>query len=163
MIRFLLAAAVAVSLAFSAPAAFAHNGKIHLGDLDLSGLFARATLPNAPVGGGFLTITNNGAATDCLLSVTSPAAGTAQIHTMQMDGDIMRMRQVEDGLEIPAGQTVTLSPGGLHIMFMALKQPFVEGETIPVTLTFEKAGSVDVQLLVQDAAAATAAIPMTMH
>ena len=151
MIR-LLRAAFAAALLLATPA-FAHNGVTHLGDINISLLFSRATLPNAPVGGGFLTIENTGAEADRLVSVTSTVAGDTQIHEMAMDGDVMKMRQLKDGLEIPAGETVVLAPGGFHIMFMGLKQAFVEGETVAVTLTFEKAGSVEVLLPVEAAAA----------
>lgn len=130
-----------------------------MGTLELSGGFARATLPNAPVGGAFVTITNKGATDDRLVSVSSPAAGVGQIHEMSMQGDIMKMRPLADGIVIPAGATVTLAPAGLHIMFMGLKQPFVEGQTIKVTLTFEVAGSVDLDLPVLGTAA-DAAMPM---
>ena len=67
---------------------------------------------------------------------------------MKMDGNVMRMRELEKGLEIPPGATVTLKPGGLHIMFMGLKAPFAKDAKVPVTLVFEKAGSIDVELLV---------------
>jgi copper(I)-binding protein len=72
---------------------------------------------------------------------------------MAMQGDVMKMRHLADGLEIPAGETVVLAPGGFHIMFMGLKQAFVEGKTVAVTLTFEKAGSVEVLLPVEATAA----------
>ncbi|WDR06796.1 copper chaperone PCu(A)C [Devosia rhodophyticola] len=157
MIRTLFAAAFAVTLVFApaafAPAAFAHDGKAHFGDLDLSGMFARATLPNAPVGGGFLTITNHGSDADTLVSATSTAAKSVQVHEMKMEGDVMKMRHLGDGLPIPAGETVSLTPSGLHLMFMGLEQPFVEGATVPVTLTFANAGSVEVALPVLSVAA----------
>jgi len=124
---------------------------VKLGDLEISGPFARATLPNQPVGGGYVTITNKGSTADRLVSATSPAAGMVQIHEMAMEGDVMKMRELPDGLEIPAGQSVTLSPGGLHLMFMKLNGPFKQGSTIPVTLNFEKAGSVEVELPVMPA------------
>ena len=158
MIR-LLRAALAAAILVVTPA-FAHNGVIHHGDLNISLPFTRATLPNAPVGGGFLTIENTGAEADRLISATSDVAGETQIHEMAMQGDVMKMRQLTEGLEIPAGETVVLAPGGFHIMFIGLKQAFVEGETVAVTLTFEKAGSVDVLLPVQDAAADA---PADMH
>ena len=158
MIR-LLRAALAAAILVVTPA-FAHNGIIHHGDLNISLPFTRATLPNAPVGGGFLTIENTGAEADRLISATSDVAGETQIHEMAMQGDVMKMRQLTEGLEIPAGETVVLAPGGFHIMFIGLKQAFVEGETVAVTLTFEKAGSVDVLLPVQDAAADA---PADMH
>lgn len=136
---------------------------VTLGDLEISNGFSRATLPNAPVGGGYITITNKGAEADRLVSAASPAAGVVQIHQMKMDGDVMKMNELPDGVEIPAGATVVLEPGGLHIMFMKLNAPFVEGTKIPVTLTFEKAGSVDVELSVGSPAAKGAAEDHSMH
>ncbi len=114
-----------------------------VGDIVLEGAFTRAMLPNQPVGGGFVTIRNEGGA-DRLVSAASPAAGTVEIHEMAMEGEVMRMRKLENGIDLPAGETVELKPGGLHLMFMQVKTPFKEGDSIPVTLTFEKAGSVDV-------------------
>ncbi|SEP69287.1 hypothetical protein SAMN05428969_0489 [Devosia sp. YR412] len=151
MIR-LLRTALAAAILIVTPA-FAHNGVIHLGPLNISGSFTRATLPNAPVGGGFLTIENTGTEADRLVSATSSAAKETQIHEMAMEGDVMKMRALADGLEIPAGETVTLAPGGFHLMFMGLNQAFVEGEKVTVTLTFEKAGTVDVELPVMTSAA----------
>jgi copper(I)-binding protein len=148
----ILSGALALFLLASPVAVLAHDGVDHAaitaGDLEISGAFTRATLPNAPVGAGYLTITNKGAADDRLVSATSTVAGTTQIHEMKMEGDVMKMNELRDGVVIPAGGSVTLEPGGLHIMFMQLKQPFAEGSTIPVTLTFEKAGSVEVELAV---------------
>ncbi|MDB5615597.1 MAG: copper chaperone PCu(A)C [Devosia sp.] len=147
-----LRTAFAAALLFVTPA-FAHNGVVHLGPLNISGPFTRATLPNAPVGGGFMTIENTGTEADRLVSVTSTVAKDTQIHEMAMQGDVMKMRELPEGLEIPAGETVALSPGGFHLMFMGLTQPFVEGQTVTVTLTFEKAGTVDVVLPVMTPAA----------
>jgi len=127
--------------------------EVSVGDLRITSGFTRATLPNAPVGGGYVTITNNGAAADRLVAAASPVAGVSQIHEMKMEGDLMKMNELPDGVEIPAGATVTLKPGGLHIMFMQLKEPLVEGTKIPLTLTFEKAGSVEVELSVESPAA----------
>ncbi|MHB1109256.1 MAG: copper chaperone PCu(A)C [Devosia sp.] len=126
---------------------------VTVGTLSLSGAFTRATLPNAPVGGGFLTITNTGGEADRLVGAASPVAQKVQLHEMTMAGDVMKMGELENGVEIPAGQTVALAPGGLHIMFMGLKAPFVEGGTVPVTLTFEKAGPVEIELVVGAVAA----------
>ena len=148
----LLRTALAAAILVVTPA-FAHNGVVHLGPINISLPFTRATLPNAPVAGGFLTIENTGTEPDRLVSATSDIAGETQIHEMAMQGDVMKMRQLADGLEIPAGETVVLAPGGFHIMFMGLKQALVEGETITVTLTFEKAGTVDVVLPIEAAAA----------
>lgn len=115
----------------------------------LQGGFTRATLPNAKVGGGYLTITNASTQDDRLVAVSTPATPRAEIHEMQMDGDVMRMRPLPDGVPVPAGSIVELRPGGLHLMFMELPVPFVQGETIPVTLTFEKAGEVQTTLTVE--------------
>lgn len=162
MIRAVLRAAFAASVLFAVPA-FAHDGVVHLGDINISAPFSRATLPNAPVGGGFMTIENTGAEAERLVSVTANVSGAVQIHEMAMQGDVMKMRQLADGVEIPAGETVTLAPGGIHIMFMGLTQAFVEGESVPVTLTFEKAGSVDVELPVLGTAADAAPDAHTTH
>ncbi len=126
---------------------------IKLGDLDITGAFARATLPGAPVGGGFLSITNNGDTDDRLIAASSDAAGDLQLHNMRMDGDVMKMYQMTDGIPVPAHETVELSPGGLHIMFMKLNGPLVEDSVVDVELTFEKAGTVTVPFAVKSIAA----------
>jgi len=144
MTRFLLALSVLI-LAWSG-AALAHSYK--LGSLEIGHPWARATPPTAPTGGGFLTITNKGTAADRLVSASSPAAASVQVHEMKMEGNVMRMREVEGGLAIPPGATVALAPGGLHLMMMGLKEPLKQGDRVPVTLVFEKAGSIDVELAV---------------
>ena len=121
----------------------------NLGALQISQPWARATPPSAPAGGGFLKITNTGTSPDRLISATSPAADIVQVHEMKMDGSVMRMREVEKGLELPAGGSVTLAPGGYHLMMMGLKGPLKQGSTVPVTLVFEKAGTIDVELAVE--------------
>lgn len=128
---------------------------VEVGDITISGAFTRATLPNAPVAGGFLTLTNKGSEDDVLVSASSDVAQETQIHEMAMDGNVMKMRQLPDGLTLPAGESVALKPGGFHIMFMGLKGPLVEGESVEVTLNFAKAGPVAISLIV-GAAAATA-------
>lgn len=146
MSKRILLAAFAAALAF-APAAFAHEVKI--GPLTLTDLWTRATPPNAPSGGGYLTITNSGDGADRLIAVSTPEAGKSEIHEMKVNDGVMTMRPVEGGVEIPAGGSVALAPGGFHLMFMALKAPFVAGEKLPVTLTFEKAGTIDTFLHVE--------------
>lgn len=125
---------------------------IVVGDLHIVEPWARAMLPGQPAGGGFLTIENQGAG-DRLVSVASPVAGKVEIHTMKVVDDVMVMRPLEGGLEIPAGDTVALEPGGLHLMFMRVEEPFAEGGEVPVTLTFEEAGAVKVSLPVRAAGA----------
>jgi len=129
-----------------ATSAFAQDYK--LGTLQISQPWARATPASAPAGGGFLKITNTGTAPDRLVSASSPAAELVQVHEMKMDGAVMRMREVEKGLEIPAGGTVTLAPGGFHLMMMGLKGPLKQGTNVPVTLVFEKAGKIEIELSV---------------
>ncbi|NEJ73726.1 DUF1775 domain-containing protein [Rhizobium phaseoli] len=124
---------------------------VKAGDLEVSGGFAKAMLPGQPVGGGFFTVKNNGQTDDRLLSVTSPAAGEVQIHEMVTKDNVMRMRQLKDGIAIAAGQTVKLEPGNLHLMFQKVKTPFKQGDSVAVTLTFEKAGKVDLVLQVLSA------------
>jgi periplasmic copper chaperone A len=124
---------------------------VKVGDLDVSGGFAKAMLPGQPVGGGFFTVKNNGQADDRLVSVSSPAAGEVQIHEMVTKDNVMRMRQLKDGIAIAAGETVKLEPGNLHLMFQKVKSPFKQGDAVPVTLTFEKAGKVDLVLQVLSA------------
>lgn len=153
-----LALALAGTLALALPViAQDHAGHagatITLGAIEISAPFTRATLPNAPVAGGFLTLTNTGSEDDRLVSAASAIARAGQIHEMAMEGDIMKMRQLADGVVIPAGETIVFEPGGLHLMFMGLNQALVEGDTVQVTLTFEKAGEITLDLPVAGAAA----------
>lgn len=141
--RIALIAAVAATL-LSAVAVAAEPLKV--GDLELTGLWARATPPGAVVAGGFMTITNTGTSGDTLVGVASPVAGIGEVHEMKVEDGVMTMRPLDGGLPIPAGGTVTLAPGGYHIMLVDLKAPLVKGEDVPVTLTFAKAGSVETTL-----------------
>ncbi|WP_420225141.1 copper chaperone PCu(A)C [Pigmentiphaga litoralis] len=125
--------------------AFAHGYKA--GEIDIGHPWARATVPGQPAGGGFLKLDNHGK-DDRLLAVRSDVSATAEIHTMEMKDNIMRMRQVE-GVAVPAGKTVEFAPGGYHIMFMQLKAPLKQGTTFPATLVFEKAGEVKVDFKVE--------------
>lgn len=141
--RHLLATA---ALLFAATAAAAHDFKA--GPITIGHPWSRPTGPGQAVGGGFVKFTNEGTATDRLVAASAAVSATVELHTMRMEGDVMRMRQV-DAIELPAGSSVELKPGGLHLMFMGLKQPLKAGETFPVTLRFEKAGEVVVQFNVE--------------
>ncbi|MTH64329.1 copper chaperone PCu(A)C [Paracoccus shanxieyensis] len=121
-------------------------GAVTLGQIGISGQFTRATPPGAKIAGGFMVLKNDGSSDDRLVSVSTPVAARAEIHEMSMDGDVMKMRALPDGLPLPAGQVVELKPGGYHLMLMGLTQPLVEGETVPLTLHFEQAGDVDMTL-----------------
>jgi copper(I)-binding protein len=129
------------------------GGVVTAGDLEIGAIWTRAMLPGQPVGGGYFTVTNKGKSADRLLSVSSSDAGRAEIHSMVMKDNVMVMRPVEGGLDIPAGATVELKPGHFHLMFMDVKKPFHAGDTVPVTLEFEKAGKVEIEMPVQPAGA----------
>ena len=123
--------------------------QIKAGDLVLDHAWARATPGGAKVGGGFLTIENKGATPDKLIGGSSPAAGKVELHETAMNNGVATMRPVKGGLSISPAQSVTLAPGGYHLMLMQLKAPLKKGDKVPVTLAFEKAGEVKVTLDVQ--------------
>ncbi len=122
---------------------------IKSGDLVIAQPWSRATPGGAKVAGGYVTITNTGSGPDRLVGGSAAVAGRVEVHEMAVDSGIMKMRQLEAGLPLPAGQTVRLAPGGLHLMLMDLKSGLKQGETVPVTLEFEKAGKVDVPFQVE--------------
>jgi copper(I)-binding protein len=146
--RGVLAAALS---AFVALPAAAHD--YALGDLAIHHPWSRATPPSAKVGAGYLAVVNRGASPDRLVGARSPAAGRVEIHEMRMDGGIMRMRALDGGLELPPGGRVELKPGGFHLMLLDLKAPLREGAAVPLTLVFQRAGQVDVELKIEPAAA----------
>jgi len=146
--RRLLILAAAVSLA--APA-FARDAVTEAGALRVVNPWTRAA-GQGMQGAGFFIIRNTAAEPDRLVSATSPAAGRMELHTHIRDGDVMRMRPVND-IPVPANGEVTLQPGGLHLMLIGLTRPMEVGQTIPVTLNFERAGEVTIQVSVQAAGA----------
>jgi copper(I)-binding protein len=111
--------------------------------------WSRETAEGQNAGGAFMTIANTGSAADRLTGGSSPVAGRVEIHTMTRENDVMRMRQLEDGLELPAGGEVTLKPGSFHVMLMDLKQPLKVGEKVPLTLNFKGAGTLETELEVR--------------
>lgn len=123
--------------------------------LEVRDAWASPTPGGVDVSAGYLTIVNGAAAEDRLISAASARAERVEIHEMSMDGAVMRMRAVEGGLAVPAGATVTLGPGGQHLMFYGVTQAFAEGETVPVTLTFANAGEVAVELAVRRGSSAS--------
>jgi copper(I)-binding protein len=134
-----------------AAAASAHN--YTFGTIIVVHPHARATAPGQPVGGGYLAITNRGATPDRLIGASAPSlAQRVEVHEMRREGDVMRMREIGT-IELPPGRTVLLEPGGLHLMLMGLKQPLAAGQRFPMTLTFEKAGSQQVEVEVEGDAA----------
>jgi periplasmic copper chaperone A len=144
--QFLRGAAVVFSVAaagiVAAPAAAADYDA---GSMHISTPWARATPKGAAAGAGYMTITNNGTTPDTVSCVSDDASVQCQIHSATMEGGVMKMRPVEGGLDIKPGETVTLQPGGYHIMFVNLKHPLEQGQSVKATLKFEHAGSVDVE------------------
>jgi periplasmic copper chaperone A len=152
MLKIILAALFSLTL----NSAFAMEmAAVEVGSLKISKAFAKAMLPGQPAGAGYLVIDNTGTEADRLVSATSEASPDVEIHEMKMEGDIMKMRELPEGLEIPAGGTVELKPGGYHLMFMKVPAPFKEGETLKVKLKFEKAGEAEVMLPVGKAGPGT--------
>ncbi len=139
-----------VALAIASGGALAQSK----GNLEIEKPWARATPPGAAVGGGYLTIRNNGPAGDRLVGVSSPVSARVEMHEMKMDKDIMRMREVK-GVDVPAKGTVEFKPGGYHLMFIELKAPLKQGDKVPVTLHFEKTGEVKAGLAVETAGASS--------
>ena len=137
-------------LALLALPASAHE--YDLGALHIGHPYARPTPPGASTGAAYFSIANKGKAVDKLVRAATPRAQGAELHSMSMEGDIMRMRQVKD-IAAVGGATVKLEPGGFHLMLTGLKQPLKLGERFPLTLYFEKAGQVTVDIVVQEAAA----------
>ena len=127
----------------------AHAQEVKAGDLVITQPWSRATPGGAKIAGGFLTIENKGAAPDRLVSGAGDIAGKVEIHEMSMNNGVMTMRPLDKGLVIEPGKTVKLAPGGYHLMLMDLKQPFKQGDKVPVTLEFERAGKVALSLDVQ--------------
>jgi len=122
---------------------------VKAGDLVITQAWTRATPNGAKIGGGYLTIENKGTTPDRLVTGTGDIAGRMEIHEMAMDNGVMKMRPLDKGLAIEPGKTVKLAPGGYHLMMFDLKNPLKQGEKVPVTLQFEKAGKVTVSLDVQ--------------
>ena len=154
------ACAAALAVAFVQVAAVpADAADYDVGSIHISAPWARATPKGASAGAGYLTILNNGPSPDRVSCVSSDASAKCQIHTMTMDNGVMKMRPVEGGLEIKPGETVTLKPGGLHVMFVDLKQSLEPGKTTTATLQFEKAGSIKIEFPIAAIGAAAPGVP----
>ena len=145
-------ALAAFGLAFLS-SSLASADDVKIGNLTISAPYVRAMVPGAPVGGGYMTITNTGGTDDRLVAASSPRAATVQIHEMKMDNDVMIMRELAGGLAIPAGKTIELKPGGYHLMFMKVAAPFLQGQTVRTSLKFEKAGTAEIDFPVGSIAA----------
>ena len=120
--------------------------------LDVQQVWARATPAGARTGAIYLTVVNGTGADDKLVGASTPAAREAQLHTMIDEGGIMKMRPLAS-IEIKAGATVTLKPGGTHVMLLGLQKPLKPGTSFPLTLEFEKSGKREVTVSVAKAGA----------
>jgi copper(I)-binding protein len=143
--RILALTAVAITV-LAAPA---RAEDVKAGDLVITQAWTRATPNGAKIGGGYVTIENKGTTPDRLVGGAGDIAGKVEIHEMAMDNGVMKMRPIDKGLTIEPGKTVKLAPGGYHLMMFDLKAPLKQGDKVPVTLQFEKAGKVSVTLDVQ--------------
>ena len=128
--------------------ALAINGQVHAQTPDAKSIvidhpWARATPAGAKTGAAYMTLINNGDSGDRLLAAKTPVADSVQFHSVSEENGVSRMREMR-AVEVPPGGKVTFSPGGMHIMVVGLKQPLKEGQTFPLSLTFEKAGKVEV-------------------
>ncbi len=134
---------------FSCFAAPARAEEVKAGDLVITQAWSRATPGGAKVGGGYLTIENKGSTPDRLIGGSADVADKVEVHEMAMNNGVMTMRPLDKGLVIEPGKTVKLAPGGYHLMLLDLKSPLKQGDKLPVTLEFEKAGKVSLSLDVQ--------------
>jgi len=148
-----IAAALWVAVGLAAGAAFAQGAAppapgARAGDLAVERAWSHASLRGVKNGAAFLVIANRGQAPDRLVGASSPLADKVELHTHLRDGDIMRMRQVP-AIELKPGETLAMGPGGLHVMLLGLKQPLEAGGKLPLTLTFERAGRVEVMAAIE--------------
>ena len=155
---------IAAVIALAAPAAIAHDYKA--GAITIGHPWARATPRGASVAAGYFTLTNTGSTPDRLVGGTSEAAGGVEIHELTMADGVMRMRPLKDGLELKPGETVELKSSSFHLMMVGLKQQLQQGQRIKATLSFEKAGPVEIEYVVEGLGGAPPAngqMRMNMH
>ena len=155
MPRFPGALAIAVAagafalLSVSSPQAQQHGTGVHkLGALTVEVPWARASAGAARAGAAYLRIVNAGARDDRLVGVSAPVAARAELHTHTMTDGVMRMRKI-DGVPVPGKRSVELKPGGRHVMLMGLAGPLRQGTAFPLTLVFERAGTITVPVPVR--------------
>ena len=139
-----LLAILAATPVVTAPAVAEDSPNVSIGTLFIEGAFTRPTPNGATVAVGYLSIINEGSVPDRLVSVDADISDRAELHESKMVNGVMEMNEVSDGIEIPAGGTVSLRPGGDHIMFLDIKHPVKAGDIIHATLGFENAGQIDI-------------------
>ena len=145
----LIAALVTILAIILGTASPALAGDVMKGDIHVMKPWSRPLPPVSPNGAAYVTIMNMGSAPDRLVSVATPAAERAELHTHSMQGGMAKMRRLES-VDVGPGETVVFEPGGHHIMLMGLTTPLVEGKTYPLTLRFERAGEVEVEVMVTE-------------
>jgi copper(I)-binding protein len=128
------------------------------GAVEVQNAWARATVKGQMATGAFMTLTAKDGAR--LVGAASPVAGVAQVHEMKMDNGVMKMAELKDGLDLPAGKAVDLKPGGYHVMLMDLKETLAKDSSVPLTLTFKDAKGVESKLELKLPVAATAPAAM---
>ena len=122
-----------------------------LADIHIENPRSRITAPTVKRGGAFMNIKNDGKTDDVLIAASTPRSSVTELHNTTIDENgVMKMREMKDGIPVPAGQTIELKPGSLHVMFMDLHEPFVAGQSYPLTLKFKNAGEKTVTVTVQD-------------
>ena len=137
---------IAVAISAAAGTAIAHDYKA--GQIVIDHPWARAPIGSAPNTAAYMTFVNEGDTADRLVAVKSDVAKHVMLHESRMEGDVMKMVHLDDGIAIPAQKTTELKPLGLHVMLMGLKEPLKKGEMFPMTLVFEKQGEVPVEVKV---------------
>ena len=142
--RYFLKSAFAAALVVAALPAFAQDTKI-----TVEAPYARPTPAGAMTGAAYMMIDNKTSAADRLIGASSDIAAKAQVHEMSMDNGVMKMRELTEGLAVPAGGSVALKPGSYHVMLIGLKKPLTAGDSFPLTLEFEKAGNISITVPVQ--------------
>lgn len=119
------------------------------GDIEIAEGFVTSAGPRAPTAAAYVTIVNGGSEDDRLTGASGEAARRMELHRHVLENDVARMLRVPEGVPAPAGATVTLEPGGMHVMLMGLTEPLALGGSVALTLVFERAGSIAVTLPVQ--------------
>ena len=145
-----LIAVFALLFLVATPATAMHHekGLAKVGNIKIEQAWARATPGKVPNGAAYLTLSAEGEESDRLIGVATPVAKRAELHTHLMEDGVMKMRQMK-AIEITPGSPSVLKPGHNHVMLMGLKAPLVQGETFPLTLTFERAGSVEIMVTIE--------------
>jgi len=156
--RYLLTLASAALLLAAAVPTFAQSTSIHIDKP-----WARATPAGAKTGAAYMTIDNKSGQPDRLTGASSDVAKTLQIHEMKVVDGVMKMREIPGGLPVPAGGSVTLKPGGYHVMLIGLNKALKKGEKFPLTLVFEKAGKVSIEVPVESVGAMHSDMPGMGH